>query len=128
MGAMARGPNFTNTGELIRQTQVYNHKRPIYFDVYTVIAKNSIYRPQGFGNTCGGLAWEKTYMSNDKYMCWDIQDQTNSLRNAEVSPMEEGTGRSLLETMKQRPPCPREGQSPPPIRKLSKSHSTSKAA
>jgi hypothetical protein len=37
--------------------------------VCTVIAKITIYQPQGIGNTCRGLAWEKIYMSNDKYMC-----------------------------------------------------------
>jgi hypothetical protein len=63
--------SFTNTGELISWTQGYNPKRPvsIYFDVCAVIAKNSIHQPQGIGNTCGGLAWEKTCMPNDKYMC-----------------------------------------------------------
>jgi hypothetical protein len=59
--------SFTSTGELISRTQVYNPKRPISicFDVCTIIAKNTIYQPQGIGNTCTGLAWEKAYMSND---------------------------------------------------------------
>jgi hypothetical protein len=62
--------NFTSTGELISQTQVYNPKKPISicFDVCTIIAKNTIYQPQGNRNTCRSLAWEKAYMSNDKYM------------------------------------------------------------
>jgi hypothetical protein len=62
--------SFTSTGELISQTQVYNPKRPIsiHFDVCIVVAKNSVYWPQGIGNTCGGLAWEKSCMSNDKHM------------------------------------------------------------
>jgi hypothetical protein len=32
------------------------------FDMYAVKDKNSSYQPQDTGNTCGGLAWEKTYM------------------------------------------------------------------
>jgi hypothetical protein len=63
---------FTSTGKLISQTQVYNPKRPIsvYFGVCAIIAKITIYQPQGIDNTCRGLAWEKAYMSSDKYMCW----------------------------------------------------------
>jgi hypothetical protein len=38
--------------------------------VCTVIAKNTVYQPHSIGNTCGGLAWERTYKSNDKYICW----------------------------------------------------------
>jgi hypothetical protein len=52
--------SFTSTGGLISQT---------HFDVCVVIAKISIYWSQGIGNTCGGLIWEKTNMSNDKYVC-----------------------------------------------------------
>jgi hypothetical protein len=57
--------SFTSTGELISQTQVYNPKRliSIYFDVCAIIAKDSFYQPQGIGNTCAGLAWEKTYVT-----------------------------------------------------------------
>jgi hypothetical protein len=36
--------SFTSTGELISWTQVYNPRRPasVYFDVCTVIAKNTV--------------------------------------------------------------------------------------
>jgi hypothetical protein len=63
--------SFTSTGELISQTQVYNPERPLSmdFDVCVIIAKNSVYWTQDIGNTCRGLAWEKTYTSNDKHMC-----------------------------------------------------------
>jgi hypothetical protein len=63
--------SFTSTGELISRTQVYNPKRPISicFDVRTVIAKNSIYRPQGIGNTCRGLAREKIYICQMISIC-----------------------------------------------------------
>jgi hypothetical protein len=44
--------SITSTGKLISQTQVYNPKRPVsvYFDVCTVIAKNTVYQPQAIGN------------------------------------------------------------------------------
>jgi hypothetical protein len=38
----------------------------MFFDAYAAIDQGGC---GGIDYGCGGLAWEKAYMSNDKYMC-----------------------------------------------------------
>jgi hypothetical protein len=57
--------------DLINLTQVFNSDKPVsvFFDVYVSIGQDS----RGYG----GLAWERAYMSNDKYKCqggWLCED------------------------------------------------------
>jgi hypothetical protein len=68
---MARGPKFYQHWQIKSRTQALLPQKAniIYFDVCAVKAKNSIYQHQDIVNACRGLAWEKTYMPNDKYMC-----------------------------------------------------------
>jgi hypothetical protein len=58
--------SFISTGKLINHTQVNDPNKPasIYFDVCATIAKNT-----GPSDNCWGLAWERTYRLNDKYIC-----------------------------------------------------------
>jgi hypothetical protein len=48
----------SNPGNLVSHTQVFNPDKPV-----------SIFFDACVGCGCGGLAWERAYMSNDKYMC-----------------------------------------------------------
>jgi hypothetical protein len=55
-------------GNLISRSQVFSPDKPVsmLFDACVAIDKG------GCGGTscgCGGLAWERAYMSNEKYMC-----------------------------------------------------------
>jgi hypothetical protein len=58
-----------NPGNIISHTQVFSPDKPVsmLFDVCAAIDKGGC---GGTGCGCGGLAWERAYMFNDKYMCW----------------------------------------------------------
>jgi hypothetical protein len=57
-----------NPGNLIIHTQVFNPDEPVsmFFDACAAIDQGGC---GGTGCGCGGLAWERAYTSNDKYMC-----------------------------------------------------------
>jgi hypothetical protein len=57
-----------NPGNLISHTQVFSTVEPVsvFFDACAVIDQGSC---GGIGCGCGGLTWERAYMSNVKYMC-----------------------------------------------------------
>jgi hypothetical protein len=57
--------SFTSIGKLVNRTQGIDPNKPVsmYYDMCAAIAENT--RPSG---NCGGLAWERTYRSNDKYI------------------------------------------------------------
>jgi hypothetical protein len=49
--------------DLINGTQVFHPDKPVsvFSDVCAAMGQDS--------EECGGLAWERAYMSNDKHMC-----------------------------------------------------------
>jgi hypothetical protein len=57
-------------GNLVSRTQVFNPDKPVsmFFEACVAIDQGGC---GGIGCGCGcvGLAWERAYMSNDKYMC-----------------------------------------------------------
>jgi hypothetical protein len=69
MGAMVRDQEHPQSWELISCTQVFSPDKPVsrLFDACGAIDKG-VYGGVGCG--CGGLAWERAYTSNAKYMCW----------------------------------------------------------
>jgi hypothetical protein len=56
-----------NPGNLISHTQVFSPDKPVsmFFDTCAAIDQGG---HGGIGCGYGGLAWERAYMSNDKYM------------------------------------------------------------
>jgi hypothetical protein len=55
-------------GNIVIRTQVFDPEKPVslLFDACVAIDKLG----GGTGCGCGGLGWERTYTSNEKYMCW----------------------------------------------------------
>jgi hypothetical protein len=54
-------------GNTVTQTEVFNPEKPVslLFDACAAIDKLCGVT----GGVCGGLGWERTYTSNEKYMC-----------------------------------------------------------
>jgi hypothetical protein len=66
---MVRIRNISNPGNLVSCTQVFSPDKQVsmLFDACAAIDQGGC---GGIGCGCGGLAWERAYTSNDKYMCW----------------------------------------------------------
>jgi hypothetical protein len=54
---------------LVTHTQVFDPEKPVslLFNACAAIDKLC----GGTGCDCGSLGWERTYTSNEKYMCWE---------------------------------------------------------
>jgi hypothetical protein len=58
-----------NSGNLVSHTLVFYPDKAVsmFFDACAAIDQG---RCGGIDCGCGGLTWERTYLSNNKYMCW----------------------------------------------------------
>jgi hypothetical protein len=68
-GGTVKDPECLQPWEPFSRTQVFGTDKPVsmFFDACAATDKGGC---GGIGCGCGGLAWERAYTSNDKYMGW----------------------------------------------------------